>query len=349
MSWRDAGNFSMFEVGRQAKVGKKLVEASAAIDVHELAAETDAKRRHSSLLDLGHERQFESLPGRIDRFGFGVIGLAIKRRIEIVSAAEEHAVDQIDDFGNQRQVCAIGQEQWKPPGLFHRGGIGHGGFVVVGLIVRVNGNADNWAWHGARIGGRRAKVKAPLASSVGFHADFLPDRSINLADALMIEQRWKTALGDKDRDAIANDQSLWMVNLEPIAADQFDGERPERMSPLKRSKGTVEMIFGHGGYYIISVAIERRQWLATHYAKAPPPAFRRATGLSWHRVEPRKYLSSSWWNTDPAGDTCTNKVAQDRNFISSGEPKISSAVRSSTLMAALAYFTSRGPRMGCPR
>src|SRR3954447_16731340 len=61
---------------------------------------------------------------------------------------------------------------------------------------------------------------------------------------------------------------------------------------------------------------------------------------------PWKYLSSSRWNTDPAGDTHANKVAQDFSFFSSVEPKISFAEWPSTLAAASAHSRSLGPRTG---
>ena len=44
---------------------------------------------------------------------------------------------------------------------------------------------------------------------------------------------------------------------------------------------------------------------------------------------PRKYLSSTRSKTEPAGETCANKVALDFSLRSSGEPKICWAERPS--------------------
>ena len=62
-----------------------------------------------------------------------------------------------------------------------------------------------------------------------------------------------------------------------------------------------------------------------------------------------KYFSSRRWNTDPAGDTTANRVAQDLSFMSSGEPKISCADRPSTPSTASAHSANRGPRTGWRR
>jgi hypothetical protein len=43
---------------------------------------------------------------------------------------------------------------------------------------------------------------------------------------------------------------------------------------------------------------------------------------------------------------CANRVPLERSFMSSGEPKISDAVRPSTASAAVTQAVSRGPRTG---
>jgi hypothetical protein len=64
---------------------------------------------------------------------------------------------------------------------------------------------------------------------------------------------------------------------------------------------------------------------------------------------PRKNAWSTRSNTDPVGDTAANSVAQDLNFRSSGEPKISCAERPSAPSAASQTSASRGPRTGWAR
>ena len=62
---------------------------------------------------------------------------------------------------------------------------------------------------------------------------------------------------------------------------------------------------------------------------------------------PPKYRSSNCSNREPAGETLANSVADDRSFMSSGEPNTSNADRPSMPIAARAHSNSRGPRMGC--
>src|SRR5262245_48145491 len=64
---------------------------------------------------------------------------------------------------------------------------------------------------------------------------------------------------------------------------------------------------------------------------------------------PRKYLASSRSNTEPAGETQAKRVADDRSFTSSGEPKISEAERPSTARTASAHSERRGPSTGWRR
>src|SRR5262245_1119818 len=79
-----------------------------------------------------------------------------------------------------------------------------------------------------------------------------------------------------------------------------------------------------------------------YVASGALPSRRSVLGSGW----PWKYLSSSRSNTDPAGDTRANRVAQDLSFRSSGGPKTSDADRPSTPSAASAHSTRRGPRTG---
>ena len=55
------------------------------------------------------------------------------------------------------------------------------------------------------------------------------------------------------------------------------------------------------------------------------------------------------WNGEPSGETDANRVADDLSFRSSGDPKISGALRPSTASTASAHSTSRGPSTGCSR
>src|SRR5262245_2855436 len=64
---------------------------------------------------------------------------------------------------------------------------------------------------------------------------------------------------------------------------------------------------------------------------------------------PPKNFASSRWNTDPAGCTRANRVAHDRSFRSSGEPKISAADRPSMRATASEHASNRGPSTGCSR
>ena len=59
-----------------------------------------------------------------------------------------------------------------------------------------------------------------------------------------------------------------------------------------------------------------------------------------------KYVSSSRWKTELFGETAAKSVAEDRSFMSSGEPKIWFAVFPSTPSAASVHSISRGARMG---
>ena len=62
---------------------------------------------------------------------------------------------------------------------------------------------------------------------------------------------------------------------------------------------------------------------------------------------PWKNLSSTCSNTEPGGVTAANSVAQDRSFMSSGEPNTSAADRPSMATAAAQHSVGRAPRMGC--
>src|SRR5262249_38540832 len=54
-------------------------------------------------------------------------------------------------------------------------------------------------------------------------------------------------------------------------------------------------------------------------------------------------------NTDSPGETNANRVAQDLSFLTSGEPKISTAERPSTPRTASVHSLKRGPRTGWAR
>jgi hypothetical protein len=55
----------------------------------------------------------------------------------------------------------------------------------------------------------------------------------DLGNAFMIEDRRRTLGADIDRDAGADDKRFGMVDLDLVAADQFNDVRPKRHSSLK--------------------------------------------------------------------------------------------------------------------
>lgn len=141
-------DFAMF-LGIGARyVWDELVHAPAAVDVHELRAHADAERGHAAFFDLGEESEFEFLAGGIDGDGLGMPGLAVESGIEIVSAGEEDSVKEIDELGDEGKIGLVWDQERQTAGALDGLGIGKRGFVFVGIVVGVEGDADFGARHG---------------------------------------------------------------------------------------------------------------------------------------------------------------------------------------------------------
>src|SRR5207248_1730086 len=100
--------------------GQELVQAAAAVDVHDLGAEADAKGWRAATLDLGHQRQVPALAVGVDALGFLVPLLTVERGVQIVAAAEEHAVDQVHVLGNEGEISLVREQQRQSAGEFDR-------------------------------------------------------------------------------------------------------------------------------------------------------------------------------------------------------------------------------------
>src|SRR5205085_294124 len=73
-------------------VRQELMHAAPAIDVHELAAKTDAECWSSAAFDFGDQCEFKTLARGIEMARLRVPLLAVKGRIEIIAADEEDTV-----------------------------------------------------------------------------------------------------------------------------------------------------------------------------------------------------------------------------------------------------------------
>ena len=69
--------------------------------------------------------------------------LAPARGVQIVAAAEQHAVDQVDELRDQRKRRPIRQQQRQPAGLLDRGRVAVWRFVAREIVVVVNGDAND--------------------------------------------------------------------------------------------------------------------------------------------------------------------------------------------------------------
>ena len=113
----------------------------------------DAERGHAAFFDFGEQSPFEFFANRIDAAAFGMRLFAVGGRVEVGAAAEEHAIQLIDDLRDQRMVGAIRQEKtathrpaprWSRSHTARRTGLD--GSVVV------SGDTDDWTGHRGIIG-----------------------------------------------------------------------------------------------------------------------------------------------------------------------------------------------------
>lgn len=129
------------------QVGEELMEAAAAVDVDELAAEADAESGEASVFDVGEQGEFEGLAAGVDGDGVGMPRLAVDGRVEVIAADEEDAVEEVEDLGDEGEVGAVGDGQREAAGLFDGDDIGGLQLVAVGLLVDVHRQADDGAFH----------------------------------------------------------------------------------------------------------------------------------------------------------------------------------------------------------
>ncbi len=67
-----------------------------------------------------------------------------------------------------------------------------------------------------------------------------------LADALVVEERWRAAARNEYGGPVSHDQRFGMIDLDAISANQLDREGTKRPALLKCSQRTLKMFGGHG-------------------------------------------------------------------------------------------------------
>ena len=105
----------MFYQPVSGKIRNELIEAAAPRHVHELTAQTDAKRRHAAFFDFSQQRPFEAFAQRIDGFHFRMRRLPVTARIEIVSARESMPSSESTISGMSEKSVRYGNKNGRPP------------------------------------------------------------------------------------------------------------------------------------------------------------------------------------------------------------------------------------------
>ncbi len=100
------------------EIGEKLVEAAAAVDIHELAAEADAEGGEFAFFDFGDEGKLKILSRFIHADGLEVPLFAVVGGVHVVAADEEDSIEGIDDLGDEGMVGVKGDRQGEPAGFF---------------------------------------------------------------------------------------------------------------------------------------------------------------------------------------------------------------------------------------
>ena len=138
---------AVFDLSIAGEIGDELDEASAAMDVHQLAAETDAEGGEAAAFDFGDEGAFEFFAEGVDGFDFGEGCFAVAVGVQVRPTAEEDAVEGSDKFRNQGEIGAIGEHYREAAGPFHAGGVAVGQRVLREAIVVIHGNSDEGSGH----------------------------------------------------------------------------------------------------------------------------------------------------------------------------------------------------------
>ena len=107
MSGKLVADLTMLQGIWAGQIGEELMDASTAVDVHQLRAEANAEGGQPAAFDFGEEGQLEFLAGGVDAHGFGMPGLAVEGGVEIVSAGEEETVAGIDELGDEGEIAPV--------------------------------------------------------------------------------------------------------------------------------------------------------------------------------------------------------------------------------------------------
>ena len=87
-------------------LGQVQEEVAALGDVQQLHAAADAERRHPPLGDQPHQRAVELLATRVQQPHGGVEHVAVVAGVEVASAGQHHAVQQVQHAAKCRRLPA---------------------------------------------------------------------------------------------------------------------------------------------------------------------------------------------------------------------------------------------------